>query len=470
MVAWLPWLAFSALLLQVGGISASSVQIGRSLIASYYENSDALPGVVVLGDMLMPQDLYLHLTSDSNSSRKGVSLTNFLWPSENGQPTVPYLFKDKKYKEEILHGMRHWEEHTCIRFREATDDDQNSLSFVKEKSCWSYVGKQEERTQKISIGDGCQQLKTVVHEIGHALGLFHEHMRPERDDFLYINESNILQTNWEQFEKINTTVVDGRGVKFDYTSIMHYSGLDFSSNGRLTMATTEPRHQGLLGRAEGLTHRDKLLVNHMYGCIDKWTACCSLTDNYCKGDGYVGRNCLCVCPPGTEGDLCQKQKGDYYSNMMPACSQVIVKEMTFTSPQYPRPIPTDTWCVYKVQAPPGKVVEVTFRHFHVSKTSSKWPWRCQNAFLEIRESGLYDGEMFCDKDIKTNQSFVSTSRIMILYLDVLLPGSKGFTADVKFFKASNPPMEKPGGAGGLRSQLWLQVCFLFVVYLTHSLM
>ena len=36
----------------------------------------------------------------------------------------------------------------------------------------------------------------------------------------------------------------------------------------------------------------------------------SLTD--CKNEGYIGKNCKCVCPPGTSGDKCQTKTGDYY--------------------------------------------------------------------------------------------------------------------------------------------------------------
>lgn len=53
---------------------------------------DAPPGVVAVGDMLLPLDLHHHLTNTDTSSRKGVAMTDYLWPQEHGLPTVPYVF------------------------------------------------------------------------------------------------------------------------------------------------------------------------------------------------------------------------------------------------------------------------------------------------------------------------------------------------------------------------------------------
>ena len=57
--------------------------------------------------------------------------------------------------------------------------------------CYSWVGKQT-REQRISIGRGCERMGTVVHEILHALGFFHEQSRLDRDDYVTINYQNIV--------------------------------------------------------------------------------------------------------------------------------------------------------------------------------------------------------------------------------------------------------------------------------------
>ena len=66
------------------------------------------------------------------------------------------------------------------------------------------------------------QKHIVLHMIGHSLGLFHEHNRPDRDQFVEVrwNEIRAGQSNF--FQKIPDNQVNSRNVPYDYLSIMHY--------------------------------------------------------------------------------------------------------------------------------------------------------------------------------------------------------------------------------------------------------
>ena len=49
--------------------------------------------------------------------------------------------------------------------------------------------------QILNLGSGCQYVGLVLHEFGHAIGYYHEHNRPDRDDTLDILWDNIVSGN-----------------------------------------------------------------------------------------------------------------------------------------------------------------------------------------------------------------------------------------------------------------------------------
>lgn len=59
------------------------------------------------------------------------------------------------------------------------------------RRCCSYVGRRGNGPQAISIGKNCDKFGIVVHELGHVIGFWHEHTRPDRDDHVTIIRDNI---------------------------------------------------------------------------------------------------------------------------------------------------------------------------------------------------------------------------------------------------------------------------------------
>ena len=66
------------------------------------------------------------------------------------------------------------------------------------------------------------QLGTVVHEILHALGMLHEHSRPDRDNYITINWNNIKEGKKKYFKKYEWHNVNTKGIEYDVSSVMHY--------------------------------------------------------------------------------------------------------------------------------------------------------------------------------------------------------------------------------------------------------
>ncbi|XP_069950456.1 blastula protease 10-like [Cherax quadricarinatus] len=246
--------------------------------------------------------------------RKAIRNLMYRWPDgPDGYPLVPYTTVYPVNVTAILAGLQHWMDNTCIKFTRVTNTSQPYLNYYYGSGCWSYIGRQATDGQDISIGEGCDNMGTVAHETGHAMGFFHEQSRPDRDNYVNIVYQNIILGMENNFIEYSTTVINNYGVPYDYTSVMHYGSQYFTRNGKLTISTVDPFAQGLIGQRNGLSHRDKLLANLMYNCTGKWLAKCGLPVDPCQNQGYTGVNCTCVCPPGTSGDICQTVTSTYYS-------------------------------------------------------------------------------------------------------------------------------------------------------------
>ena len=62
--------------------------------------------------------------------------------------------------------------------------------------------------QNLSLGLGCLRHGIVVHELGHAIGFWHEQNRPDRGSFI-----EILYKNVELGKSINFDLIDEGNVQ-----------------------------------------------------------------------------------------------------------------------------------------------------------------------------------------------------------------------------------------------------------------
>ena len=62
----------------------------------------------------------------------------------------------------------------------------------------------------------------MTHEIGHAIGFFHEQSRPDRDNYVTIHYENIEDDAYGEFKKHGAQMLTTNNIPYDHASIMHY--------------------------------------------------------------------------------------------------------------------------------------------------------------------------------------------------------------------------------------------------------
>ncbi|XP_063261858.1 tolloid-like protein 2 isoform X3 [Prinia subflava] len=310
--------------------------------------------------------------SSARVRRATTSRAERIWPGG----VIPYVIGGNftgTQRAIFKQAMRHWEKHTCVTFVERTDEESFIVFTYRTCGCCSYVGRRGGGPQAISIGKNCDKFGIVAHELGHVVGFWHEHTRPDRDQHVTIIRENIQQGQEYNFLKMEAGEVNSLGETYDFDSIMHYARNTFSRG--VFLDTILPRRDDN-GVRPTIGQRVRL----------------------------------------SQGDIAQARK--LYK--CPACGETLQDSTgNFSAPGFPNGYPSYSHCVWRISVTPGEKIMLNFTSMDLFKSRLCW-----YDYVEVRDGywrkapllGRFCGDKIPEPVISTDSrlwiEFRSSSNIL----------------------------------------------------------
>lgn len=279
--------------------------------------------VMVEGDMAMPP-------GSSNTSR----LTPHLWANR----TLTYCFSSTCTEEAKVA----WEKATvhtrrqvpCLQFRGVsttldaggveTCENVPSVLITSEKldGCWSHVGQVSgtdgsymHSSQPLNLGQGCESMGMAAHQLGHALGMQHEHSRSDRGQAVVMK---LEKVRYDATDKLAVRDEAYTSTTYDVMSLMHGPASAFSRTGEETIEAKDHKFTPYLGQRMAFSQGDVEHIADLYGCEDQASPQIenadllpTLGEHLVKmEEPWTKKACLCHRPVIYFGKVCRNPNND----------------------------------------------------------------------------------------------------------------------------------------------------------------
>jgi len=192
-------------------------------------------------------------------------------PWKNG--IVPVKFHSnitQPQKDLFWNACEEWSKVAKVRCRLKSIFESNYLLVTNTKAanrCWTELGSGTSGGERVFnfAADWCWNSVSLLHELGHVLGLMHEHQRPDRDKYIEVFAENAGEMSYS-YDKLSLGAMDNSG-PYDFFSIMHYWNAAYSVNGKPIMVPRPgfEKFASVMGYATKLSIGDQALIQKIYG-------------------------------------------------------------------------------------------------------------------------------------------------------------------------------------------------------------
>lgn len=220
-----------------------------------FERIDSL--CIFQNDMVFTENTINRL---AGNNRSGIyNDAHYYWPGR----IVYYTFHSNlglSDTNKVKRAMQEIASNTSISFQRSTSATTNYILFKKSDVSNSFVGMNG--GQQIINLSYSFKTGSAMHEILHSLGLYHEHSRADRDNYIIINWNNIKLLARHDYNKYSS----GRDVStFDFNSIMLYSSFNASAIDNSLPTMTKLDGSTFSAQHDSLSTGDIAGISSIYG-------------------------------------------------------------------------------------------------------------------------------------------------------------------------------------------------------------